>query len=533
MKEWRCGLTALSQRHNLYFVACTASIHIHRPSFPDQELLSGPIFILRLPTLQPPQLDEYQIHSGIDERDPHSINRLVVDYLGDDEILLAACDDGDAIVYRVEEILAALDNPTDASRQPIRVFLHRNVGASAWGIAVHREARLIAIGANTSKITIIALALTKKGDAHETDPAPAFVNGKPVLDFPTKRTRDHIFELRVGTNIPSVAFDNNGKDPQGRWLFCSSINGKSLVFDLHEKRLLSSIQVGWCTSTEYADQAPLSANLGCSCVDRLESPHAAWGAMFLDPLSAHDVSSLDELELERQETAPFFEDAGKQKQRFTMRTSQNSNTLDNTKAYCEILSFLTEDFDKTKLPSLIITKNDIFLIQPPRHSSTRRYNPYNPSKDPYRVIAIRQPLDPGPLQYAFGSHDRLCFSTQIRELGIFIVASPVGRVVIFSLTKHRSTHVTYGFKLEYILPFFKDHENDVVSNLVKPGFRLAGIAVSPVQGMLDGEVGGYDARKCGEGLWRLMMYYSDHTVVCYEIARKRKDGERGLGDLVV
>jgi hypothetical protein len=184
VKEWRCGLTALSQRHNLYFVACTASIHIHRPSFPDQTILSGPDFILRLPTLRPPQLDEYQTHPGIDERDPHSINRLVADYLGDDEILLAACDDGDVIVYRVEEILAALDNPTDASRQPIRVFLHRNVGASAWGIAVHREARLIAFGANTSMITIIALALIKQGDAHETDPPPAFVNGKPVLDFP-------------------------------------------------------------------------------------------------------------------------------------------------------------------------------------------------------------------------------------------------------------------------------------------------------------------------------------------------------------
>jgi hypothetical protein len=27
------------------------------------------------------------------------------------------------------------------------VFLHRNVGASAWGLAVHREARIIAISA--------------------------------------------------------------------------------------------------------------------------------------------------------------------------------------------------------------------------------------------------------------------------------------------------------------------------------------------------------------------------------------------------
>jgi len=89
-------------------------------------------------------------------------------------------------------------------------------------------------------------------------------------------------------------------------------------------------------------------------------------------------------------------------------------------------------------------------------------------------------------------------------------------------------------KLEYVLPFVKGKEEDIRS-LFDQHNKLVGIAVSPVQGMLDRleDDGAYDARACGEGMWRLMMYYTDHSVLSYEISRKKRDGEMGLGDIVV
>lgn len=46
----------------------------------------------------------------------------------------------------------------------VRPFFHRNVEASAWGLAVHRQARLIAISANPGRVTVIAFALTNSED---------------------------------------------------------------------------------------------------------------------------------------------------------------------------------------------------------------------------------------------------------------------------------------------------------------------------------------------------------------------------------
>lgn len=156
---------------------------------------------------------------------------------------------------------------------------------------------------------------------------------------------------------------------------------------------------------------------------------------------------------------------------------------------------------------------------------------------------MRQPLHPGLPRETLASHDRHCYFKQVLELGIFIVASPLGRAAVFALTQFRKKGKatgTYGFRLEYLLPFVKGNEGEVGHPEVL-NKKLAGIAVSPVQGMLDGKVGGgaggegeaYDARRYGEGMWRLLMCYADHTVVSYELKRKRGEGEAGVGDIVV
>lgn len=111
-------------------------------------------------------------------------------------------------------------------------------------------------------------------------------------------------------------------------------------------------------------------------------------------------------------------------------------------------------------------------------------------------------------------------------MGIFIVASPTGRAAIFALTRSHSADkgYHYGFHLEYILPLNKNEP--MILNQHHPPKRLVGVAVGPVQGML-----GRDGR--GDRTWRLMMYFTDHSAMSFELKRKRVKGTPSLGDLVV
>jgi hypothetical protein len=141
-------------------------IHVYIPKYPDQSLSEEPAFIIH-PPVSGPNLRGY-----IDRTNPHSINRLHIDFLGREEVVIVACDDGDVIGYQtsaiqrvVESSVADTEDPAGSTRgnEP-RPFVHVNMCESAWGIAVHREARMIALSANTRIVMVIAFALTAKSD---------------------------------------------------------------------------------------------------------------------------------------------------------------------------------------------------------------------------------------------------------------------------------------------------------------------------------------------------------------------------------
>jgi hypothetical protein len=315
LKAWRCDLTALSQLCNLYFVAYDYTVQVFRPSFPDQVIQREPEVVLHPPISAP------GLQAGIDPSSPHSITRLIVDYLGHEEILLAACDDGDVIGYRVEEIQRAVEQgrlspaANHSAGIDIRVFLHRNVGRSAWGLAIHREARMIAISANTHQITVLAYALTDQGEEPSDTNSrereiPAAYN--IAAGFPSLRRQDHVITLTASRNIPAVSFDNTGNDPRGRWLFSSSIDGKTMLWDIHNPSNPARIfQMGWCASTEHLFRAPTS----CACPD---IPHTAWGTIFLDGQSAHELPNPVNPNEEASFQVPNFKDMSHQKERFAV-----------------------------------------------------------------------------------------------------------------------------------------------------------------------------------------------------------------------
>lgn len=185
-------------------------------------------------------------------------------------------------------------------------------------------------------------------------------------------------------------------------------------------------------------------------------------------------------------------------------------------------------------PCLIITKEDIFLFQRPFCTLAYYLDP---------IITMRKPLHFPENRFgwegqALPSHDRLSFSTQIPELGIFIVATPDGRAGIFSLTQSKQPDQPspiYGFQLEYVLPFSKDNDKEVWGS--GSYARLVGVAVGPVQGMFDQSqstaetTGGASVPRPRR--WRLLMYFWDHTVVSYELSKMRVGEPPSLGDLIV
>jgi hypothetical protein len=99
--------------------------------------------------------------------------------------------------------------------------------------------------------------------------------------------------------------------------------------------------------------------------------------------------------------------------------------------------------------------------------------------------------------------------------------------------------------MDHLLPSAR-HNGELVLDETW-GTRLIGIAVGPVQGMLDRTDDAVDDSDGGvEGLedtgndgrlggrrWRLMVHFQDNTVYSYELGKYGGGDAVGLGDLVV
>ncbi|EED19284.1 conserved hypothetical protein [Talaromyces stipitatus ATCC 10500] len=279
--------TALSQRRNLLFVAYSHQIHVWEPAGPRQVLGRKPAMIIT-PVMRVPQADGY-----ISSRCPHGINNILVDDLGRDEILLLATDSGNVCGYHVENIYSCIESGRIRNeRRPIidpriEPFFCESVGLSAWGLAVHKYARLIAVSANTGTITVFAFALADT-DAESDD----FWNGVPAsyeqnwlhikYEAEFKGLHDLFLEnrhrsrnLRLSyqghyTNIPSISFLSSDLDSDGMWMLSTDIDNRLFVWAIwdrfHPVRVL-----------DFADGGPLPGIL--------REEERGWSVLALDPRS--------------------------------------------------------------------------------------------------------------------------------------------------------------------------------------------------------------------------------------------------------
>ncbi|KAJ5326410.1 hypothetical protein MYU51_010149 [Penicillium brevicompactum] len=287
---WRSNLAALSQRRNLLFTAQGADIYVWIPKGSSQLLGSQPEMIVH-PVMNQPHASGY-----IDLSRPHTINNLIVDDLGVDEVLLLVTDSGNVTGYNVEAIFSAMGRcaklqhrrPFDGAE--VKPFFAENVGQSAWGLAAHKFARLIAVSANTGDITVFAFAMVE--DAPGTDnlstaseisgldpgwgqsgqPWVLIEDDEQMMELKKKMPDHRTQNLRLTyaghfENIPCVSFANFDLDPNGTWMVSTDIFNRVLVWKIWEA-------MGPIRSSSYGIQAH-------------DQPERGWSVLPIDPRRVH------------------------------------------------------------------------------------------------------------------------------------------------------------------------------------------------------------------------------------------------------
>jgi hypothetical protein len=301
--NWRNNLTALSQHYNLYFVALETSIRVYQPTFPFQTLGAKPSLTI------PPTLAEPNAQGYIDTRQSHTINHIIVGDLGTEEILLVATDSGNVAAYHTKAIRDAIEkDPYKYSADArsdfvgVRAFFSHWVHESAWGLAIHKEARMIAVSANTpyytpaqddhAKITVFAFALTGQADSasrrHEDDASTSLENlewkaREPNPCEPWLGDRSHNYKTVLSghiDNIPNISFVNSSHDRDGSWLLSTDIGGRMKLWHIWIRRCYKS----WDFS--------IPENPATALEDVVER---GWLVLALDPASFRSADTVEEL----------------------------------------------------------------------------------------------------------------------------------------------------------------------------------------------------------------------------------------------
>ena len=261
-------------------------MHIYTPSFPFQATLSSPELVISLDKSGPG-------HPGfIDHGNPHAVNHLIVGELGDEEVLLCACDDGDVIGYTVRSIVRHIEEAKFEEKKPFKTalskplipFLLHNVGKSAWGLAIHGAARMVAVSANTHKITIFAFALERPEQSDESYSQPDDFLEEPACfskesGLPDRTLNNLIIQLSGhSNNIPNIAFCNLPCDSIGRYLLSTDIDGMVILWDIWNRDILQ-----WHTPKEPVILFSKYVQPESHELQSTDDFSAAWAVMFVDP----------------------------------------------------------------------------------------------------------------------------------------------------------------------------------------------------------------------------------------------------------
>lgn len=249
----------------------------------------------------PSQPSSPDLTGYLDADEPHAINYLIVQKLGKDEVIATVRDDGDVEAVLVRHVVHAITtriNNSDAGEplaDNVRPLFQRNVGISAWGLAIHTQARMIAVSSNRHEVTVFRFGLVDDQlDSSDDSPRRAKSalrgpsrsgqgreNTEGDVDSRPDRDADVTRQVLNGeANIPHVSFCNTGDDPDGRWLLTTDISGVCRAIDLRKFALVQAFRFGPSFGTSQGGG-----------YDRL---NAGWGIIFLDKRSFIAQDTLQE-----------------------------------------------------------------------------------------------------------------------------------------------------------------------------------------------------------------------------------------------
>lgn len=267
LANFRNNLVGLSQYYNLFFVASLDRILVYQPANQDQ-YLPTPRSTINLAS------SGRGIPGYIDPTNPHAVNQLIVSDLGIEELLVVVCDDGDVVAYTTRSIEKEIERRApDEYRSAdfvseLRPFFVNNVGMSAWGVAVHKEARMIAVSSNLKNINVFVFALSDSNcgtsDAGEDDDAPmsSLSTHEWTQTFhsrkrdPKDRSRNiEIIITGHWNNIPNITFFNPATPLENEvFLLSTDIDGVTYIWDVWKqdvaKEMLPALESnrGWGVS---------------------------------------------------------------------------------------------------------------------------------------------------------------------------------------------------------------------------------------------------------------------------------------------
>ncbi|KAL8788990.1 MAG: hypothetical protein Q9213_001399 [Squamulea squamosa] len=571
---YRNNLVAFSQYYNLCFVASQESILVHTPIYLDQTLL-------------PPRsiINVASSNSGligfIDHAHPHSINQLVVANLGIEELVIAVTDDGDVIAYTTRSIRNEIDHHGSAYNTPcfhhkhIKPYFLRNVGMSTWGVAVHQEARMIAVSSNSTRIHVFAFALTLDLGHHSS----------ALEDTEWVRMSKHDNLLRAGadrsrnleivltgheTNIPSVAFYNSyDRGIKDIFLVSTDIDGATYVWDVWKQKLvtrLTSLKVrsrGWglacidpfflrrAMSTEELFGLNGSAEMKGSLIETThalplvpgyESRHFTSRQRRNNHVAIDDsmdvVSNNEDENLDDYVHDPNNEqEEGTESEEYEVSNEREDHLAKDGHGFDESTASATASSmaqASAGMPGaarrltfciLHTTQHDARLVHMLRGSDPAHAKGPRPVKE----IVCRSFLDQRlhPRDRYLAHLQRLNMIHQIPELGIVVVGDQMGRVALLTMTRRQANTGALakfddvGFCVEAFLPYSSQEDAGQ-----RPKTELLGVAVGPVQGHEQQredlqDAGAFRRRRTvlRSQAYRVMLYYRDHTVLSYEIKR--------------
>lgn len=499
---WRSNLVAASQRFNLYFAAFKDKVHVYIPRDIDQLIPSLPDAILDLP------VSEKATRGYLDPEYPHAVNHMKVGNMGNREVLFMACDDGDVLAFYTHVLHHHTEElPLDATTGPVSTvapFFHENVGITAWGLAIHEQSRLLAVGSNNREVTVFMHAYTEFGPGRRFSDDPNTANykhGVMQTEIIAGRMKDKFRMLYIpqerhivtsqfaniampldlgqrGHNIPSIDFLSY-EDGEASHIIAADIFGHCwyLALDTSEKRYDARLRseprddpnnMGWGV-----------INLPLSYFKKVTNSH--------DAIGAHQPSSglrnLINAEADRLSPKP---------------KTRNK-----------------PDFNTPQRSAVLRTFNHDIQLLPPTYAQWDMFKDSKPAAVVFRDL-VKDEAGLSAVLQEIHHMDRLNMFAVIPELNLVVLASQIGRAAVMTLTRlpdNASNEPVTMMRRDAILPL-PEH-----ATKYRPDMPLLGMAIAPIKRTNPENERWQAERK----VFRLFLHYMDHSILSYEISRENND----------